>query len=250
MQLLILCLLYLISTSVGSSGVTHSFTTTESTTEISTTLFQHAASTVDTAPETSMTIPVSTTLSPCVTSCLSLVAASSLCNVPSNVTCVCTDADFLGNLASCLEGECQPSEMSLALGIQLQKCFGAHLSPSIPPTGTAPFLPSNSFADKSPSTSPSAPSLPPSNSFGDNSPTTSPSAPPTVTASFVPSNSLADKSRSTIAGAISPSPSAPTKSSAGDASNGSRGGMSPAVPVRRTAISLIFEASIWILLAL
>ncbi|KAJ7152163.1 hypothetical protein C8R43DRAFT_1003674 [Mycena crocata] len=86
-------------------------------------------------------------LSPCALSCASLAAANSTCNVATNVTCVCTNADFQFKAASCLQTECQASEMGAALGLQNSQCGAASLSATAAPTATAPFTPPNSAAD-------------------------------------------------------------------------------------------------------
>jgi hypothetical protein len=120
MQLLILCLLFLISTSVGSSGVTRSSTTSEPTTEISTTFFQHSTRSSRPAPASSApAIPTSISLSPCATSCLSLVATASLCNVPCvtpkhlhGSTCT-DDSDMQVQRHLCVHGCRFPGEFCL-----------------------------------------------------------------------------------------------------------------------------------------
>ncbi|KAJ7182184.1 hypothetical protein C8R43DRAFT_940330 [Mycena crocata] len=86
-------------------------------------------------------------LSPCALSCISLAAADTACGTPTNVTCVCTDADFQFKAGSCLSTECQPAEMGAALGLQNSQCGAASLSATAKPTATAPFTPSNSNSD-------------------------------------------------------------------------------------------------------
>ncbi|KAF7304540.1 CFEM domain-containing protein [Mycena chlorophos] len=86
-------------------------------------------------------------LTPCVLGCLTPAAAQSECLTFTNVTCVCTNADFQYKATTCLQAECSASEMTAALAMQSAECGAESLSATGKPTDTAPFLPSNSAAD-------------------------------------------------------------------------------------------------------
>ncbi|KAJ7510551.1 hypothetical protein B0H11DRAFT_2269180 [Mycena galericulata] len=154
-------------------------------------------------------------LSNCALACISTAAADSSCLVATNLTCVCTDANFQAMSASCLAAECQPAEVGPALALQEQECgtsaffflliryalpatprtsllFHPSLanadprrltaSPTAAPTATAPFIPFSPAADISASVTGSA--------------SASASTAPTSTAPFTPSNPAEDISAS------------------------------------------------------
>ncbi|KAJ7923637.1 hypothetical protein B0H13DRAFT_1979721 [Mycena leptocephala] len=86
-------------------------------------------------------------LSTCAIACITAAANATECGIASNITCACTNADFQFKAHSCLQAECQASEMAAALGLQSQECGAVTLSATALPTATAPFTPSNSAAD-------------------------------------------------------------------------------------------------------
>ncbi|KAJ7053469.1 hypothetical protein C8F01DRAFT_1166470, partial [Mycena amicta] len=104
-----------------------------------------SVSTTASAPDSSASASIAA-LTPCVLGCLTPAAADT-CLTFTNVTCVCTNADFQQKAASCLQAECNAEEMKAALGLQKAQCGAASLSATSTPTATTPFLPSNSAAD-------------------------------------------------------------------------------------------------------
>ncbi|KAJ7435229.1 hypothetical protein B0H11DRAFT_2257416 [Mycena galericulata] len=135
-------------------------------------------------------------LSNCTLACISAAAADSSCLVATNLTCVCTDANFEAMSASCLELECQPADAGPALALQEQQC--GTTSATAAPTATAPFTPSNRAADISVSVSGSA--------------SASASA-PTVAVPSNPANPATNISAS-VTGSSSAKPSSSTSTSA------------------------------------
>ncbi|KAK7045186.1 CFEM domain-containing protein [Favolaschia claudopus] len=100
----------------------------------------------------------SAALQPCALNCIVAAAGATECNVPTNFTCACTNADFQAMANSCLTLECKPDELGVAMGLQAQQCAALSLSATARPTATAPFTPSNPAMDisGSPSASNSA----------------------------------------------------------------------------------------------
>ncbi|KAJ6533065.1 hypothetical protein B0H19DRAFT_1272532 [Mycena capillaripes] len=110
-------------------------------------------------------------LTPCALTCLLAAADATGCGT-TDVNCACTNADFQFRARSCLQAECQASELNGVLELQAQQCGarewsffilghystalnrarlpfgrGSLLSATAEPTATAPFTPSNSAAD-------------------------------------------------------------------------------------------------------
>ncbi|KAF7343537.1 hypothetical protein MSAN_01974200 [Mycena sanguinolenta] len=113
-------------------------------------------------------------LSPCALACITDAAAASPCNVPTNLTCVCTDPNFRDMSNSCLTDECLPSEVGVALGLQAAECGPLSLSATAAPTATGPFTPANPFADISSGSSSTASGL--ASGPGSSSPSAAPSS--------------------------------------------------------------------------
>ncbi|KAJ7510577.1 hypothetical protein B0H11DRAFT_2269196 [Mycena galericulata] len=90
-------------------------------------------------------------LSNCALACISAAAADS-----TNLTCVCTDANFQAKCASCLKAECQAADAGPALALQKREC--GTTSATAAPSATAPFTPSNPAADISASVTGTKPS--------------------------------------------------------------------------------------------
>ncbi|KAF7324901.1 CFEM domain-containing protein [Mycena kentingensis (nom. inval.)] len=84
-------------------------------------------------------------LTPCILGCINAAAADSPCGSFTNVSCVCTDADFQFKSGTCFQAECQASEVGPALALQSANC--GTQSATAAPTASTPFLPSNSAAD-------------------------------------------------------------------------------------------------------
>ncbi|KAF7303691.1 CFEM domain-containing protein [Mycena indigotica] len=114
-------------------------------------------------------------LTPCIIGCLTAAGQATVCNTFTNVTCVCTNADFQQKSASCFQGECKAAELAPAMALQQSQCAAAGLSATARPTASAPFLPSNPAADISRSGSPSG-------SAASRAPSSSGSAPPSAAA--------------------------------------------------------------------
>ncbi|KAF7304302.1 CFEM domain-containing protein [Mycena chlorophos] len=94
-------------------------------------------------------------ISPCTLACISDAAANGACGSIANVTCLCTDAEFQFQSVSCMQLECQASEIQPALALQASQC-GTTASATATPSNTQPFTPVNSAADISSSGSGSA----------------------------------------------------------------------------------------------
>nr|GAT52010.1 predicted protein [Mycena chlorophos] len=85
-------------------------------------------------------------ISPCTLACISDAAANGACGSIANVTCLCTDAEFQFQSVSCMQLECQASEIQPALALQASQC-GTTASATATPSNTQPFTPVNSAAD-------------------------------------------------------------------------------------------------------
>ncbi|KAJ6572519.1 hypothetical protein DFH09DRAFT_1362456 [Mycena vulgaris] len=85
----------------------------------------------------------SAAISPCAAGCLGIVAINSVCLIPTNVTCMCTDMTFQAQYTSCLRGECFTDEVDTALALAGSQCLAA--SRSIPPAPPATDLSSPSI---------------------------------------------------------------------------------------------------------
>ncbi|KAF7302855.1 CFEM domain-containing protein [Mycena kentingensis (nom. inval.)] len=105
-------------------------------------------------PATTSTRPDLSALTPCVLGCITAAARATVCGTFTNVTCICTDADYQQKAASCLQVECKSDEFVAALALEQAQC--GDLSVTSVPTATAPFLPSNSAAVFTPTTRPAS----------------------------------------------------------------------------------------------
>ncbi|KAJ6545766.1 hypothetical protein B0H19DRAFT_1168460 [Mycena capillaripes] len=83
----------------------------------------------------------------CALNCVTAAANATVCGIPTNMTCVCTNPDFQFKAQSCLTAECSPADAGAAVGQQQAVCGPASLTVSGSPSATAPFTPSNSAAD-------------------------------------------------------------------------------------------------------
>ncbi|KAJ6503052.1 hypothetical protein DFH09DRAFT_1441068 [Mycena vulgaris] len=87
----------------------------------------------------------SAALSPCASGCMTAAAANSACVITSNQPCLCTDTTFQGSFTSCLQGECNASEMSTALTLFGVQCAAVFRSFAASPTTTSIPPPSDTF---------------------------------------------------------------------------------------------------------
>ncbi|KAJ3992046.1 hypothetical protein F5050DRAFT_1021510 [Lentinula boryana] len=84
-------------------------------------------------------LAVAQTLSQCATACVSQAAVKDGCVSFTNLTCVCTSAQFQQDALSCLTAECSSSDLTTLEGLQAQECGAMQLSATGTPSDTATF---------------------------------------------------------------------------------------------------------------
>ncbi|KAH7872774.1 uncharacterized protein C8R40DRAFT_418637 [Lentinula edodes] len=67
-------------------------------------------------------LAVAQILSQCATACVSQAAVKDGCVSFTNITCVCTSAQFQQDALSCLTAECSSSDLTTLEGLQAQEC--------------------------------------------------------------------------------------------------------------------------------
>ncbi|KIK69433.1 hypothetical protein GYMLUDRAFT_1002773 [Collybiopsis luxurians FD-317 M1] len=78
-------------------------------------------------------------LSSCATACVSQAAEKDGCGSFTNITCVCTNAQFQADALSCLTAECSASDLTTLQGLQATECGAAQLSATGSVTDTSVF---------------------------------------------------------------------------------------------------------------
>ncbi|KAJ3802170.1 hypothetical protein GGU11DRAFT_74271 [Lentinula aff. detonsa] len=84
-------------------------------------------------------LAVAQVLSQCATACVSQAAVKDGCVSFTNLTCVCTSAQFQQDALSCLTAECSSSDLTTLEGLQAQECGAMQLSATGTPSDTATF---------------------------------------------------------------------------------------------------------------